>query len=240
GRPGAGMVTSLAFGIPVRAVDFWIDRLRDNGRTVTTEERFGEPIIQLNDPHGLPLELIGMDNPPSTGVWAESPVDAAHGITGIHSAAATLNSLEEIRSLLTEVMGMTLQNSEKNRFRFRTDSRHAPGHFYDIMVDPKAPAGRIGTGTVHHIAFRTENDEQQATWRKRLHQAGLEVTGVRDRKYFRSIYFHSPGGVLFEIATDPPGFEVDESASELGKGLMLPRQYKSKRGEIENRLPVLA
>ena len=240
GKPGAGMVTSVAFGIPVRSVDFWIDRLRRNGRTLKTEERFEKPVIQLTDPDGLPLELIGMENPPPTAAWSESPIDAALGITGFHSASATLRSLKEIRHFLTEMMGMTLQDSEKNRFRFRTDSRTGPGRFFDVRVDPTAPKGNGGTGTVHHIAFRAENDADQAAWRNRLRQSGLEVTAVRDRKYFRSIYFHSPGGILFEIATDPPGFEVDEPASELGKGLKLPKQYEGMRGEIENRLPALA
>lgn len=136
-------------------------------------------------------------------------------------------------------MGLTLHDQEDNRYRFKMANTAAPGHFYDVLVDPQAPTGRPGGGTVHHIAFRTDNDAEQSAWQSTLTKSGVGVTGVRDRKYFRSIYFHSPGGVLFEIATDPPGFTVDEPVEELGAALKLPQQYEHIRSEIEKRLPPL-
>ena len=113
------------------------------------------------------------------------------------------------------------------------------GYFYDILVDPQAKAGQQGGGTVHHIAFRTSTDDEQKYWQNLLMDSGFSVTGVRDRKYFKSIYFHAPGGVLFEIATDPPGFTADEPYARLGRDLKLPDQYESMRAEIESRLPTL-
>ena len=239
GKPGSGMVTAVAFAIPRQSVDFWVNRIDGAGIEMQTEERFGEPVLRFVDPHGLPLELVGVMTPPSTIYWEDGPVTETHAITGFHSATATVNRLEEIKGLLLDVMGMTLKERENNRYRFRLESHKAPGHIYDVVFDPEAPAGRPGGGTVHHIAFRTEDGESQTVWQSLLRQSGFGVTDVRDRNYFRSIYFHSPGGVLFEIATDPPGFSVDENLEELGTSLKLPNQYEHMRETIENQLPPL-
>jgi glyoxalase family protein len=134
---------------------------------------------------------------------------------------------------------MRLTGSQGMRHRFETGASKAPGRFFDVLVDPAAATGRAGGGTVHHIAFRAPTDEAQAAWRRRLTHAGFQVTPVRDRNYFKSIYFHEPGGVLFEIATDSPGFAVDEAPERLGQALKLPRQHEPMRERIEARLPVL-
>ena len=239
GKPGAGMVTAIAFAIPRKSIAFWTRRIGAQAIRVERSERFGDPVLQFEDPHGLPIELIGTSDPPSTAHWPEGPLDKADALTGFHSATATVNELDENETLLREVMGMTLYEQENRRYRFRMNATEAPGHFLDVVSDPNAQLGRPGGGTVHHIAFRTENDASQLQWQSILRKSGLGVTDVRDRKYFRSIYFHIPAGVLFEIATDPPGFSIDESAHELGSSLQLPEQYESMRSEIEQQLPPL-
>jgi len=237
GKPGAGMVTAVAFAVPRQSIDFWLKRLKTSGLKVEKEERFGEPVLRFNDPHGLPLELVGISFTPSTVFWKDGPVTEAHAITGFHSATAILNRFGEMKGLLLDVMGMTLQERENNRYRFVMESQESLGRVYDIIIDPEAPVGRPGGGTVHHIAFRTADDESQSDWQSHLRTSGLGVTDIRDRNYFRSIYFHSPGGVLFEIATDPPGFTVDENVEELGASLKLPNQYEHMRDNIERQLP---
>ena len=239
GKPGAGMVTAIAFAIPRTSIAFWTRRIGAQAIRVEKSDRFGDPVLQFADPHGLPIELIATSDPPPTAHWTEGPIEKAHAVTGFHSATATVNGLEENNNLLREVMGMTLHEQENHRYRFRMTATEAPGHFLDVVYDPKAPLGRPGGGTVHHIAFRTENDASQLRWQSILRKSGVGVTDVRDRKYFRSICFHIPAGVLFEIATDPPGFSVDESAHELGSSLRLPEQYEPKRAEIAPRLPRL-
>lgn len=232
GRPGAGMVTAVGFAVPSQSIDFWIKRFKSKGIHIKTTERFGDPVIHLADPHGLPIELIGTADQPPTAHWPNSPIPEAYAINGFHSASATLSSLQETKTLLTDVMGMSLHDQEDKRYRFKMDDSASPGHLYDIVVDAKAPKGKPGAGTVHHIAFRTRDDDTQSGWQSILRTSGVNVTDVRDRKYFRSIYFHTPEGILFEIATDPPGFAVDETENELGTTLKLPDQYEPMRTEI--------
>ncbi len=239
GKPGAGMVTAIAFAVPEASMDFWELRMASAGIRVHRVERFGEPVLQFSDPSGLPLELVGTSRLPDTMPWQAGNLPKAHAVTGFHSATATLKALEPAAHLLKDIMGMAAAGQEQNRYRFTMHDPQAAGRFYDVVVDPQARSGRPGSGTVHHIAFRTNNDDAQAVWQSRLRESGLAVTEVRDRKYFRSIYFHSPGGVLFEMATDPPGFGVDETPASLGTSLKLPAQYESMRADIEKRLPVL-
>ena len=239
GRSGAGMVTAVAFAVSRFSLGYWSRRIAAAGRPVEKGQRFGEPALFFSDPHGLPLELIGLEEPPSSTAWENGPVEVAHAICGFHSATATVTTDGPAQTLLREVMGLRLHGQEGRRYRFQTADEAAPGRFYDLVVDPQAPPGRPGGGTVHHIAFRTHSDETQSAWQAALRQAGVSVTGVRDRKYFRSIYFQSPGGILFEIATDPPGFGIDETPDTLGSALKLPARYEPYRDEIEKRLPPL-
>jgi len=239
GRSGSGMVTAIAFAIPEYSVDFWLKRLQRLDIPAGKETRFGEPVITFTDPHGLALELIGTAETPATAVWQDRPIPGEHAIAGFHSATIVLQNIDNTRLLLTEVMGMSSVGRENSRVRFTMCDNSAPGHLLDVVADPDAPPAQQGGGTVHHIAFRTENSEAQAIWQKTLRQSGVPVTEVRDRKYFRSIYFHEPGGVLFEIATDPPGFAIDEDMRRLGERLQLPEQYESMRRAIQNQLPPL-
>jgi glyoxalase family protein len=239
GKSGAGMVTSIAFSIPAGSVDYWRKRLDGHSIDTTESKRFGDAIIRFEDPHGLSLELAETLAAHSTSAQGGHSKSAANRIMGVHSATAVLRSFEETQSLLVDLMGMKLHDKEGNRHRFRMKNDDAFGYFYDVVVDPQAKAGQQGGGTVHHIAFRTSTDDEQKYWQNLLMDSGFSVTGVRDRKYFKSIYFHEPGGVLFEIATDPPGFTVDEPYESLGRELKLPNQYESMRAEIEGRLPRL-
>ena len=239
GKAGAGMVTAIAFSIPAGSVDYWRQRLDGHGIETAEGQRFGEHVILFEDPHGLSLELI--ETPAIKRALNRNRRSnlSAHRIEGFHSATALLRSPEETQSLLVNLMGMELHGTENNRLRFKMKDDDACGHLYDVVVDAKARAGQSGGGTVHHIAFRTPTDDEQLHWQHSLMESGFSVTPVRDRKYFKSIYFHEPGGVLFEIATDPPGFTVDEPLERLGRALKLPDQYESIRSEIEGRLPGL-
>jgi glyoxalase family protein len=239
GRPGAGMVTSIAFAIAEDSIDFWRDRLSGHGVKVQVSDRFGQTVLRFNDQYGLGLELIGVPEPGATEVWQEGPVPAAESIKGFHSATQVTRKMDSTRFLLTDGMGMTHEGTEGGRHRFRMSDGPSPGRYYDLVVDADAAQGVQGAGSVHHIAFRTPTDEAQKAWQTLLRHRGLPVTPVRDRAYFRSIYFHEPGGVLFEIATDAPGFAIDETPAQLGLALKLPARYEPIRDVIERQLPPL-
>jgi glyoxalase family protein len=236
GKPGTGMVSAIAFAVPRFSIDYWNHRLNEYGIAVDADSRFEEPVIRFNDPHGLPLELIG--GPSRANPIADAP-DLQTAIIGFHSATLLLDRIDATEKIIVGGMGMTPVQQEGSRYRFAMQDASAPGHLLDVLVDPSATRGRPGGGTVHHIAFRARNSREQQAWQQRLRQHGLSVTDVRDRKYFQSIYFHEPGGVLFEIATDPPGFAVDEEPRHLGTALKLPHQYEALRGKIEGQLPPL-
>jgi glyoxalase family protein len=239
GKTGAGKVTSIAFAIPKGSSDYWHKQLSVDGVETKEGERFGDSLIQFEDPHGLCLELIETPTVHSTLIQNSNPESAAHRIVGFHSATTLLRSLKKTQSLLMNSMGMALHDKEGNRYRFKMKSDDSFGHFYDVVIDAQAETGQQGGGTVHHIAFRVPTDEELKYWQKSLMDNGFSVTPIRDRKYFKSIYFHEPGGVLFEIATDPPGFTVDEPYESLGHELKLPDQCEPRRTEIESRLPKL-
>jgi predicted esterase/catechol 2,3-dioxygenase-like lactoylglutathione lyase family enzyme len=221
------------------SVDYWCKQLSVHGIETRQGERFGEHVLRFKDHHGLSLELIETPTVHSTLNQSRNSKPADNRIVGFHSATALLRSLEETQSLLVNQMGMKLHDKKGNRYRFKMKRDDAFGHFYDVVIDAQADNGLQGSGTVHHIAFRTPTDEEQKYWQKSLMESGYAVTPIRDRKYFKSIYFHEPGGVLFEIATDAPGFTVDEPYDRLGRDLKLPDQYESMRSEVESRLPKL-
>ncbi len=239
GSPGSGMISAISFSATIKSMGYWHERLTGKGIDVQRGLRFGEPVLKFKDPHGLSLELIGVSSAPSPIPWQESSVEAGHGLLGFHSATAHLNSLDRTQGLLAGIMGLELHGKEGNRYRFKMRDSQSPGHFFDVLMDPGAGRGRSGAGTVHHIAFRCRTDEEQLNWRNQLIQERFQVTAIIDRKYFKSIYFHEPGGVLFEIATDPPGFTVDEPLEKLGASLKLPSQYEPIRSKIVSTLPPL-
>jgi glyoxalase family protein len=240
GRTGAGMIAATAFAVPADAMAFWADRLDQAGVATRTEHRLGERVLKFCDPHGLALELIGANDPPAAAAfWEAGPVDPGHAIRGFHAATALVTRLESTQTLLTASMGMTLKAREKNRYRFQMNDPRSMGRYLDVVIEPDAPQGGLGTGTVHHIAFRVPTEKEQVLWQDALRRKGVGVTAVRDRNYFKSIYFHEPGGILFEMATDQPGFTVDEPVRHLGGSLQLPAHYEGMRPEIEAALPPL-
>ena len=239
GRRGGGMIGAAAFAIPLASMGFWTDRLRSAGIAFTEHSRFGESVVSFADPHGLVLELVGTNGNSVFQPWRESPVPADLQIQGFHSATAVVASRHLTSALLTEVLGLHRIGVEGKRFRFRTAGQGVAGVYYDVIEDPAVEKGVMGAGTVHHIAFRTPDAEEQKSWRQILIDRGMEVTPVIDRTYFRSIYFREAGGVLFELATDPPGFAVDEEPAHLGLKLMLPQRYEPMRRNIEQALQPL-
>ncbi len=239
GRAGAGMVTTIAFAIPGDSIPYWQERLRSHAVVYSEVTLFGAPALRFEDPHGLTLELVAVQALPTVRAWPESPIPAKHAIRGFHTATILSRDPDATQALLTQVMGMTPVGSDGDRLRFRMQAEDAPGHFIDLVADASARAGEQGGGTVHHIAFRVADTQAQATWRQVLDLKGFHPTAVRDRHYFKSIYFREPGGVLFEFATDPPGFAVDETPAQLGRRLKLPPQYAPMRSQIESRLPPL-
>jgi glyoxalase family protein len=233
GRQGTGMATATAFSIAESAVDFWAKRLAENGVVVTgIVERFGSPILAFEDPDGLPLELVSHGDPDSGHTWAGGSIDLAHAIKGFHSITLTERDASRTAILLTRAMGFTLVSQEGDRTRYKA-AGEGPGALIDIVAAPNTPFGQVVVGTVHHIAWRTPDDKTQLEWSDALQKQSLNVSPVMDRIYFHSIYFREPGGALFEIATDPPGFTFDELREDLGSHLKLPPWYEPARDQIE-------
>jgi glyoxalase family protein len=239
GVVGSRHVTAVTFAVPTESLAYWRSRLSTHGVSVSdTSERFGETVLALNDPDGLPLELVASPQADPASAWKDAPVDREHAICGFHSATLSEEGYEQTARLLTDTMGFSLVGNEGDRFRYQASSGGAAATV-DVLCKPAGRAGRLGTGTVHHIAWRTPDEAQQLQWRSELVRLGYNVTPVIDRNYFHSIYYREPGGVLFEIATDPPGFAIDEPQEHLGERLMLPREYESQRPTLERVLPSL-
>ena len=245
GIRGTGQVEATAFAIPAKSIGYWLERLKQ--QHVTAERiatRFGEEVIRLLDPDGLVIELIASAVAVAAAVpgaaispWPESPVPAEHALHGFHSVSAALEGYERTARLLTETFGYRLVHESGNRFRFVSADDSALGRIIDLLCQPDTAMGRVAAGSVHHIAFRAKDEAEQLQWRERLVDLGYNVTPVIDRTYFHSIYFREPGGVLFEIATEPPGFTLDEKVEELGTHLRLPPWMESARSQIEEALP---
>jgi glyoxalase family protein len=228
GRAGPGMASAYAYAIPTADFGRITDDLAGRGLTTASGLRFGERVLTLRDPDGAPVELIETAN----------AIDAH----GFHSVTLWERDTEPTLRLLTDVFGYAHVGTETDgaatRHRLIVPGAER-GRVIDVIRVEGAQAGRQGAGTIHHIAFRTRDDAEQAEWMDRLARAGHRTTDVKDRQYFNAIYFREPGGVLFEIATDPPGFTVDEPLETLGQALKLPTQYEPMRARIEQVLPPL-
>lgn len=239
GRRGAGQATTVAFSIPEGSTGWWrahLDRLAaDAGVPVT---RGDEEALSLSDPDGLALELVSHQGADPRPPWEDGPIPAQHAIRGLHSVTLTEAGYEQSAELLTGTLGFRLASESASRFRFATGGGGA-GAIVDVICSPEAPQGLVSAGTVHHVAWRSPGDADQVAWRDALLGKGLNVTPVIDRQYFRSIYFREPGGVLLEIATDPPGFAIDEPLMQLGRSLKLPPWLEPTRDQIEHALPTL-
>jgi glyoxalase family protein len=236
GRVGTGQASAVAFLIPAASVDYWVDRLAAEGVDADDpRERFGDTVIPFRDPDGLPLELVARADAPA-GDPPAGPVPATHAIRGFFGVTLSIADADRMAALL-ERMGFAAAGREGSRRRYEADGDL--GYVVDLSVEPDAPAGRPGAGTVHHVAFRVTR-ETQPEWRQALQDFGLRPTEIIDRKWFESVYARTTSGVLFEYATAEPGYAADEDPDHLGERLVLPDWLEDRRDEIEASLPSLA
>lgn len=234
GRVGAGQVTATAFAVPPDSLSYWAERLAD--LDPAREERFDRSVLGFEDPDGIRIELVESDQTPEGfEPWPESPVAPAHQLRGFHGVALSLAETAETERVLEDVLGYGRSREAAGRTRYEAAGDGA-GSVVDL-VETDAGRGTTGVGTVHHVAFRAGDEAAQAAVRDALLAAGLDPTEPIDRVYFRSVYAREPGGVLFEFATDGPGFTADQSVEELGESLSLPPWLEDDRAEIEASLP---
>lgn len=237
GKPGTGMATDIGYSIPTGSINLWKSHFEKNRIGISASgKRFNQPFITIQDPDGLTLTLI--ENDDNRHPWITPDVKAEFATRGFHSITLTLKNIEATAKVLTEILGYHLENDEGNRHRYGTDVVLQASKVDLISAPQEKPAVNAG-GTIHHLAFRVKDEETLMEYRKKIENYGLGVTPKIDRNYFFSIYFREPGGVLFEIATDNPGFSVDEPVNELGKNLKLPAQYEAHRIQIEKVLPII-
>lgn len=240
GRVGPGQAAAVSFSVPAGAIGYWRNRFRRSGISFEPpRERFEEEVVlALSDPDGMRLEMVGHLFPYEVAGREGGPVPAEHAVRGLYGVTLAEAAPDPTASFLTEVLGFAFIGEEDGRFRYAAGAG-GPGALLDVVSAPDSRAGRIAVGTVHHVAWRAHDEEAQREWREEIAAAGAGVTPVIDRTYFRSIYFREPGGALFEIATDPPGFAVDEPEDRLGSELVLPPWLLPARARIEAALPPL-
>lgn len=237
GRPGRGQAYATAFSVPAGALTFWQERLaRLKVATFPVEERYGDQVLPFLDHDGLRLELVVTTENDPRPATPSAEIPAEHAIRGFHSSTLALNDAAPTAAVLTGQMGYRQVGAGGYRTRF-TAGAGGPGTYVDLLVDPSIPRGLNGAGTIHHVAFRVPDDATQVAARAVLQQHALPVSPVIDRAYFKSIYYREPAGVLFEIATDQPGFAIDEPVETLGTKLSLPPHLEPHRAEIEAGLP---
>jgi glyoxalase family protein len=238
GRLGPGETQETAFRVPLAAIGYWTHRLLERGVAAAPEKRFGETVLTFADPDGMRFALTGVAGAENEPAWSGSDIPPEHAIRGFHGVTLLVGKADPTAAILTGVLGFRETAREGALRRFSSD---APlGAHVDLREAGDFPRGRLGRGSVHHVAFRAADDAAQAAMAHKLTaDHGMQVTEQKDRNYFRSVYFREPGGVLFEIATDDPGFAVDEPAATLGQALKLPRFLEPRRGEIEAKLPPL-
>jgi glyoxalase family protein len=240
GKRGAGQVVDVPFVVPAASLDFWRERLSEEGVSVVDEEPFfGEASVRFTDPHGMAVVLVGSDAPRAFEAWNGSPVAAEHQIRGFHSVRTLVRSLDGSRRVLEDGLGFRHHGEQDGRHRFIVGDGN-PGEIIDVIVDANAPSGSFGPGVVHHVAWRVADDDEELRVRGQIEDMGLGPTPPIDRFWFKSVYFREPGGVLYELATDGPGFERDEDMTALGEKLILPPWLEPKRAAIEAALPDLS
>jgi glyoxalase family protein len=239
GRKGAGLSVEVQLAVPRGSLSYWSERLASQGVEMRPQEtRFDELALPFVDPHGLELALVETGDERLSTPWAGSPVPAAQQVRGLHAARLWERSLDTTGSFLTGVLGFERLGEENGWVRFGVDGGRS-GQIVDIQEVPQERLGQWGVGSVHHIAWRLPDLDQELAMRQRVIQAGGHPTDVIDRFWFKSVYFREPGGVLFEFATDGPGFALDENPQHLGEQLILPPWLEPHRASIEAALPAL-
>jgi glyoxalase family protein len=238
GRNGSGLAEETAFRIPAESIGYWTHRLIEHG--VAHEalvRRFGEAVLPFMDADGMRLALVGIAGAAAEAAWSDGAVAAEHAIRGFHGVTLMVDQAAPTGAILTDVLGFAETGREAHQMRYALD-QSGPGASITIRETQGFLPGRLGRGSVHHIAFRATDDAQQAEMAEKVRRDHhLTPTEQRDRNYFRSVYFREPGGILFEIATDVPGFAVDEPVASLGHDLKLPAFLEPRRREIEAALP---
>ena len=241
GRRGAGETRQTAFRVPLHSIGYWKQRFIEKGVShQPLEKRFGQQVLSFTDRDGMALALVGVADAENEPGWHSEDIPLEHAIRGVQGVTLLLDNAQKTAAILTDVFGFHEVAHEESVIRFAAagDGKGSVVNIYEAAGALRAHQGR---GSVHHIAFRAADDVQQAQMTEKLiHSHGRHPTEQKDRKYFRSIYFREPGGVLFEIATDIPGFAVDEPVETLGRDLELPHFLEPRRKEIEGVLPVLA
>lgn len=238
GRNGTGLATHIGYSVPKGALAFWKERLTQFNVPFEQGEVFGESMISFKDPDGLQLQFTEPANPDNRTPWQTPEIKDDVALKGFYNVTLTLDKAEATAKVLTDILGYNLQKQEGSRLRFST-SNIDTANVVDILETPDGPRGYNAAGTNHHIAFRVKDDNILMDYREKVLAAGLSITPKIDRDYFFSLYFREPGGVLFELATDNPGFTKDEPLSSLGTELKLPKQYEGLRSKIEKALPQL-
>ena len=230
GEPGVGQTSATTFRVAPEAIAFWRGRLRGLGVEASEGERFGEAYLRFQDHDGTVIELIGAGGGGALGELGESSLLGFDGVTlNLQDGGATAE--------LLQLFGYAPAGQDGKRHRFLAAG--GPAARIDLLIEPDGRPGRVAAGSVHHVAFRVKDDADQVAWQQKLSAAGHWPTEVKDRQYFHSIYFREPGGVLFELATDPPGFTLDETPEGLGRELRLPSWLEASRSRIAASLPAL-
>ncbi|HEY8457630.1 MAG TPA: ring-cleaving dioxygenase [Actinopolymorphaceae bacterium] len=248
GRRGVGQATTTAFSVPETSIGWWKQHLESQDVEVSdVVTREGEEVLALRDPDGLAIELVAHPQEDPRDPWRLGLVPPEHAIRGLHSVTLTVSREDATAAMLLDGLGLRYDSEQRaggaargipSRFRFAAGDG-GPGAYVDVEVTPHAPDGLVAVGTIHHVAWRAPDEETQIAWREQLLDDGVQVTSIMDRQYFRSIYFREPAGTLLEIATDQPGFAIDEPLLELGQALKLPPWLEPNREQIEAALPKL-
>lgn len=236
GKNGAGMATDIGYSVPTGSLDFWKARFDKLNISYGLKEQFGEKQLSFQDPDGLWLTLIEAKHKDERKGFETSEITPENALKGFHTVTLTLNNITATAAILTEVFGYKEVAQEGSLHRYQTDAVKNAA-MVDLLEMPEAPRGLNAGGTNHHVAFRVKDEETLMAFREKIVARGLQITEKINRDYFFSLYFREPGGVLFEIATDNPGFATDETVENLGSSLQLPEQYKSMRERIEKGLP---
>jgi glyoxalase family protein len=239
GHNGTGMATGIGYSVPAGSLEFWADRFRRfSVKYEEPAEKFGESFLRFQDPDGLNLDLVVPGKKDDRKPWITGGLDAAVAIRGFHYVTLTLKNVTPTARVLTDILGYELFKQEGNLYRFINPAVRQAS-VVDVIEAPNLAKGLNAAGTNHHVAFRVKDDTILMDYREKVLSKGLQITPRIDRDYFFSLYFREPGGVLFELATDNPGFMKDEPLGELGTHLKLPKQYEHARAEIEKGLPRL-
>ena len=237
GRHGVGQIGEVSLAVPRESLGHWIERLLSRGVPYQgPSRRFDEQVLSLKDPDGLLLEVVATTRVAGVAPWRDGPVPAEHAVRGLHSVTIWEDGDAGTAALLTGTLGFRRVGEAEHRVRLESAGA-GPGTVVDLRRAPGFWRGEGGVGTVHHVAFRAPSADAQEATRREIERLGLGVTGVIDRQYFQSVYFREPGGVLCEIATDGPGFTIDESPAELGSSLRLPPAREAERERITAGLP---